>query len=119
MEAGRRDRRIRIEYQGPEVDDGLRSKPGGWLLFSRRWAQFVPLTGSERMAAAENAGSRTLKFRFRKPKSKGPITTAMRLIYREAFHDIISVLDLERDEVEVMCVGRSDADPDSQSDGVD
>lgn len=119
MEAGRRDRRIRIEYPGPEVDDGLRTKLGGWLKLCDRWAEYAPLNGAERVAAAEKAGFTTLKFRFRKPIAVGPISTVHRVVYRSKNYDIISVLELDREDLEVVCVSRSDPDPDSQADGED
>lgn len=117
MNAGQRDRRITIEAIGPAVDDGVRTKPGGWLKLYDRWAQLLPGGGGERAGAGEIAGVGRRQFRFLRSRSKPLPTTAMRLVFDGQLHDIVDVVTVDRHEVEVTCVVRTDADPDGQADG--
>lgn len=117
MQAGRLDRRIRIEEIGLEVDDGLRTKPGGWFKLHECWAELVPLSGAEKMAAGEGAAFRTLKFRIRRPRSVRAIAAKDRLVYDNQVHDIAAAFPVGRDGLEILCVARADADPDSAADG--
>jgi head-tail adaptor len=89
MKAGKLDRRVTIEGMGPATDDGLRVKPGGWFKLYDRWAELTPLTGAERVAAAENAAFETLKFRIRRDQKTILIgAKTNRLIYRGEPFDI-------------------------------
>lgn len=119
MNASQRDRRIRIEAIGPAVDDGVRTKPGGWLKLYDRWSQLMPDIGSERASAGEVAGVGRRRFRFLKSRSQRLPTSADRLVYPidGQIHDIIDVVLVDRDAVEVTCLVRIDADPDGQADG--
>lgn len=110
MKAGKLDRRVTILGMGPATDDGLRVKAGGWFKLYDRWAELTPLTGAERVAAAENAAFETLKFRVRRDQKTiliGPKTN--RLIYRGEPFDIQAVQEVGREALDLLVTGRADA----------
>jgi head-tail adaptor len=81
LKPGDLDHRITIEALGPEVDDGMRVKPGGWFEVGRVFAGVSPLSGGERIAAGENAAFQLQKFRIRRPKAFTITAKQNRLIY--------------------------------------
>jgi SPP1 family predicted phage head-tail adaptor len=111
MQAGRLDRRITIEEIGAATDDGLRSKPGGWLPLIKCFAQLLPLTGAERIAAGENAAFQTQIFRVRRYASVA-ITSKNRIVYGRRVYDIVEVREVDRDGYDLVGVARSDDAPD-------
>jgi head-tail adaptor len=108
--AGRLDRRIIIEVKGPAADDGMRAKPSGWLGVGKRWAGLTPLSGAERVAAAENAAFQTLKFRVRRDSltvTIGP--KSHRVIYRGEPYDVQDVQEVGKSGLDLLVAGRGDA----------
>lgn len=92
--AGKLDRRITIEVIGPATDDGMRSKPGGWLKLCDRWAALMPLTGAERVAAAEKSAVVTQRFRIRRDSSFTPNASAYRIRYAGQIYDLVLVQEV-------------------------
>jgi head-tail adaptor len=115
MRAGQLDRRIAILTVEPAVDDGMRSKPGGWAEIAKRWAALTPLTGAERVVAAENAAVETLKFRVRRDSLTVVIKPGThRIAYLELPYDIEAKLEYGRDGFELLVTGRSDGGEQSE-----
>lgn len=54
MRAGKLDRRVIVERQGPPVDDGYTTLPGQWAPYCTRWASWKPSNGRE---VFENQGN--------------------------------------------------------------
>lgn len=114
--AGRLDRRLKIEVMGPEINDGLGPKPGGWLALCTRWAELTPLSGAERVAAAENAAFETLKFRIRRDsvtEAIGPKTHRVR--YNRRTYDIQGRLEVGKRALDLLVAGRADQTPSDES----
>lgn len=98
-----------IEVKGPSTDDGTRSVTGGWFEAGGRWASLTPLTGAERVAAAENAAVETLKFRVRRDSLTtgiGPGTH--RLQYNDRAYDIQAKQEVEKHAFDLLVTGRAD-----------
>jgi hypothetical protein len=53
MDAGKLDRRVTLQRQGVATDDGFQSVPGAFADLADVWAQFIPLTATERAQAGE------------------------------------------------------------------
>jgi head-tail adaptor len=62
MAAGRRNKLIRIDRSGPEVDDGYTKRPGEWAPFASEWAEVRFGTSSERREAAQEQASVSATF---------------------------------------------------------
>lgn len=54
MNAGKLDRRITIQRQGPPIDDGYTTKPGALANYATRWASWKAANGRETF---ENQGN--------------------------------------------------------------
>jgi head-tail adaptor len=107
--AGRLDRRIIIEAKGPAVDNGLRSEPSGWLECGKRLAEMTPLSGAERVAAAENAAFQTLKFRVRRDSLTATIgPKSHRLLYRDQPYAVQEVQEVGKSALDLLVTGRGD-----------
>lgn len=107
MQAGLLDRTITIEQLAPATDDGMRVKPAGWMLLCTRKAALEPLSGSEKLAAAEKSAFQTLKFRIRRPKFT--IDPKLhRIVYRGLACDIAVVEEVRRDELNLTATARAD-----------
>lgn len=109
IRAGDLDRKIAIEALAPPVDDGMRSKPGGWFGVAERWAALTPLSGAERVAAAENAAFQTLKFRVRRDAVTRSISPkSYRLVYRDETFDVQEVQEVGKSGFDLLVTGRAD-----------
>lgn len=110
MRAGTLDRRIAIEAKGMPVDDGMRSKDGEWEEIGKRWAALTPLSGAERVVAAENAAVATLKFRVRHDSLTAILDPAQhRIVYDGTAYDLKDVSEVGRREgYDLLVTGRAD-----------
>jgi head-tail adaptor len=109
INAGRLDRRITIERLGPKVDNGLRVENGGWFEVCERFAALQPLSGAERVVAAENAAVRTQKFRIRRPASFTLEPGSYRLRYGGLPYDITDVQEVDRGWLDVVGTARAES----------
>lgn len=109
INAGRLDRRITIEKMGPATDDGLRVKEGGWLEVCRRFAALQPLSGAERVVAAENSAMRTQKFRIRRPKAFAIEPKTFRFWYGGLPYNLTDVQEIDRSWLDLIGTTRADA----------
>lgn len=109
MRAGQLDRRISILAVGETVDDGMRSKPGEWAEIAKRFAELTPLSGAERVVAAENAAVETLKFRVRRDSLTDSLNPAdHRIGYRGRSYDLTSKNEVARQGYDLLVTGRAD-----------
>lgn len=111
INAGRLDRRITIERMGPSTDDGLRVKEGDWFEVGKRFAALQPLSGAERVVAAENAAVRTQKFRIRRPKAFNIDPKTHRFWYGGLSYNITDVQEIDRAWLDLVGTARADASP--------
>lgn len=116
LDAGRLDRRIRIERDGLPVHDGLQNVAGAPSVFAERWASVRPGGGRERFASAENAATAPMVFWLRwdrtlDPSAPGGVGTADRIRYPARddgqLYDIKSAVEIGRREgIEIAAVRR-------------
>jgi SPP1 family predicted phage head-tail adaptor len=66
MDAGELDRKITLQRQGADFDNGLGTEPGEWATLASVWAKLMPMSGAERLAALENAAFASVRFLIRK-----------------------------------------------------
>lgn len=110
MRAGAMDRRIAILAIGETVDDGMRAKPGEWVETAKRWAELTPLSGAERVVAAENAAVETLKFRVRRDSLTVTLDPALnRIGYGGRTYDLTDRQEVGRHAFDLLVSGRADA----------
>jgi SPP1 family predicted phage head-tail adaptor len=79
MDAGSLDRRITLQRQGAETDDGFQTVPGDWADLASVWARYVPLTGAERAAASQTEAFGKANFEIRKDTSWADLNAKDRL----------------------------------------
>jgi len=72
IEAGKLDRRIRLERGGQMTHNGFQNVPGPPVVLARPWARWLPGPGDEKFAAAENAATVTGRFRIRWTRALDP-----------------------------------------------
>ena len=112
MDAGELDRRITLQRQGAETDDGYTTLPGAWEDLADVWAKLMPLAGAEKVAALENAGSARRKFKVRKSTAIADLNAKDRIEYpigSENYHDIVDVAPLGRAFLIIDAVARNDS----------
>lgn len=109
MRTGTLDRRITIQAKGPPVDDGMRTKDGEWVEIGNRWAALTPLSGAERVVAAEKEAVSTLKFRVRRDSLTKSLNPALhRIVYLGVAYDLKDVAEFERQGIDLLVEGRAD-----------
>jgi SPP1 family predicted phage head-tail adaptor len=91
MDAGKLDRRVTLQRQGAETDNGYGPVPGAWAELAEVWAEMMPLSGAERIAAAENAAYANVRFRIRKSSTVDSLNASDRLLFDGLAHDIANV----------------------------
>lgn len=108
MDAGKLDRRVTLQRQGAETDDGYQTVPGDWADLADVWAQFLPQTGAERAAAGEVAAYGKARYRFRRDSSWADLNAKDRLIDGSQTFEIVNVTMPERGWLIAECVARAD-----------
>lgn len=113
MRSGTLDTLVRLQRQGPPVDDGLTQVPGPWadLAGGPVWASERSAPGQERLANAENAGSQVTVFRIRWDPALDHLNNRDRLI-REEDGEVFNILGVQRmgrqDGIEISAITRTD-----------
>lgn len=109
MRAGNLNRRIAILAIGASVDDGLRVLPGGWEEIGKRWAELTPLSGAERVVAAEKEAVETLKFRVRRDALTSAIAPGThRIGYGARTYEVQDKQEVALAGFDLVVSGRSD-----------
>jgi len=88
MLAGKLDRRIEIWRKAAGAKNVLGEKAGGFALHLTLWASDQFMTREEKMAAAQDTASRTMKFTVRWSAESAGITTADQLRYGGVAYNI-------------------------------
>jgi head-tail adaptor len=108
MDAGKLDRRVTLQRKGADTDDGYQTVPGDWADLADVWAQFLPLTASERAQAGEMAAFQKARYKFRKDSSWADLDAKDGLVDGSQSFNIVSVTMPERGWMIAECVARAD-----------
>jgi SPP1 family predicted phage head-tail adaptor len=107
MDAGKLDRRVTLQRQGVATDDGFQSQPGAFADLAEVWAQFIPLTATERAQAGETQAYAQARYRIRKDTLWADLNAKDRLVDGRTFN-ITAVNEPDRDWLVIECVARAD-----------
>ena len=108
MDAGQLDRRITLERQGAETDDGYTTVPGEWGTLAEVWAKLMPMSGAERLAALQNAAFANCRFQIRKSTQVADLNAKDRLVFENVAYDIANVRPEGRAFLVIDAVARND-----------
>lgn len=111
MDAGQLDRKITLQRQGADVDNGLGTEPGEWATLATVCARLMPMSGAERLAALENAAFASARFMIRKSSDVEDLNAKDRIEYpvgSEAYHNIVNVREEGRAFLVIDAVARGD-----------
>lgn len=100
MSAGKRDKRVSIERATTTVNDYNEPVPT-WSELTKRWTAIYFGKGSERRQAAMEQGSQTASFVMLSDSITRTITLEDRLNWGGSLWDIVSVLPVNRAEIEI------------------
>lgn len=92
MEAGKLDRKIRIETKSVTLDT-YGQETVTWTTRAEVWAAVMPLRGSELIASAQLTPETMTKFRIR---YRSDILPTDRIVYENKNYDIQYVAELDR-----------------------
>lgn len=107
MDAGKLDRRVTLQRQGAETDDGYSTVPGEFATLATVCAQFLPASAAERAVAGETAAFQRARYRIRSDSLWADLNAKDRLV-DGAEYDIVSVTKPDRGWMVVECVARAD-----------
>lgn len=101
MQAGRLDRRIRLEraIRGPRSASGQPTK--SWTLQAEVWAELVENRGQEGFASNAVAATAELRFRIRYPATLSPLPGPdedFRVVYGGVAYDVVQAPEIGRRE---------------------
>jgi head-tail adaptor len=80
MDAGKLDRRVTLQRQGAESDNGFSTQPGAFGTLATVWARFIPLTGAERAAAAQTEAFGKANYEIREDSSWADLNAKDRVL---------------------------------------
>lgn len=108
MQAGKLDRRVRLE-RFTETRDEYNEPVKTWALLATRWAFYEPLSDGEKFRAGETAANASARFQIRYSPTVADLNPKDRLIFEGVTHDIIRVKELTRREgLEITTAARAD-----------
>lgn len=107
MDAGKLDRRVTLQREGADTDDGFSTVPGSFATLATVWAQFLPLGSAERAQAGETAAYTKARYRIRKDSTWADLNATDRLVDGQTFN-ILGVTEPDRGWLVVECVARGD-----------
>ena len=109
MDAGKLDRRITLQTRS-ESDDGFSTAPGAWSTLATVWAQFIPLSASERAQAGETASFQKARYRFRRDSSWSDVSALNGISDARSGQtfNILGVTEPDRGWLVAECVGRGE-----------
>jgi SPP1 family predicted phage head-tail adaptor len=108
MDAGKFDRRVTLQRQGDEIDDGFSTKPGAFTTLASVWARLIPLTGAERASAGETAAYGKANIEIRKDSSWSDLNAKDRFVLGSQTFNIVNVNEPRRGFLFVEGVARAD-----------
>ncbi len=114
MDAGEFDRKITLQRK-VEADDGFSTSVSDWADIAVVSAKYIPMSGKEMLAAAENAAFANVRFKIRRDNMWSDLNAADRLLYGATTahpnglpHDIVSVREEGRGFYLIDAVARGD-----------
>lgn len=108
MQAGKLDRRIRLE-RFTETRDKANAPVKTWALLATRWASYEPMSDGEKFRASETAANASARFQIRWSQAVSDLNPKDRLIFEGVTHEIIRVKELTRREgLEITTAARAD-----------
>lgn len=110
MDAGKLDRRVELQTRS-ESDDGFSTTTGSWTELATVWAQFIPLSASERAQAGETASFQKARYRFRKDSAWSDLNALNGIVDNHSGQsfNILGVTEPNRGWFVAECVGRGDS----------
>jgi SPP1 family predicted phage head-tail adaptor len=101
MQAGKLDKRVRLERQS-EVQDEAGQPLEKWILVAPVWAEIKDISGREFLAAQASQSAVQTKIRIRYREG---ISASMRAVHGSTVYNIEAALDKtgKRVELELMC----------------
>ncbi|WP_332717347.1 phage head closure protein [Pelagibacterium mangrovi] len=111
MDAGDLDRRITLHKAGePQGEDDFGNPIPGEDINLTRWAEYLPVSDRERLAAMEVSASYTARFRIRWSQAVKSVDPTWRLTFEGRVYDISGVKELGRREgIEITASARAEA----------
>lgn len=110
MKAGKLDRRITVQRQGPAVDDGYTTQPGALTDYCIRWASWKPANGRETFESQGNEAKAGGTFWLRYDGLTSAILATDVVLFEGRTWEIKAVQQLGRREgVELIVVAGDDA----------
>lgn len=108
--AGDLDRRVTLQSLGAAVDDGFRTEPGALEYLCDVWAQFIPLTATERSQAEQTTAALRARYKFRRDSSWSNLNALNGLHDNRTGQDfdISGVSEPQRGWLIAECVARAD-----------
>lgn len=108
MQAGKLDRRIRLE-RATESRDAFNNAIKDWSTLATVWASKQDVRDSERLAAQEVGAEITTRFQIRWSSEVADISPLDRLVYEGKTYDIAAVKEIGRREgLEVTAAARAE-----------
>ena len=108
MEAGKLDRRIRLERIVATRDE-LNSPVEQWLELATVWASKLDVRDSERFASAGVGAEIGTRFQIRHSKAVADLNPKDRLVFDGRAYDIVGVKEIGRREgLEISALARAD-----------
>lgn len=108
MDAGKLDRRVTLQRKSADADDGFQTVPGAWADLADVWAQFLPMSATERAQAGETAAYNKARIRIRKDSSWADLNAKDGFVLAGAEYNISGVTEPDRGWLVVEGVGRGD-----------
>lgn len=101
IDIGQFDQRVQLQARVAGQDAHGQAN-GAWQTVATVWGKVEPLRGREFFAAGQSQSEVEVRVRIR---YRSGITTQMRVLWRDAAHDIISVIEPlgAREQLELMC----------------
>jgi len=96
MKAGRLDRRVRIERDGPPTHDGYQNVPGAPVTVATVAARYQPGAGSERFANSETAATAPAIFEIRWSERARDVSPLDRVEFEGRTYEITRVEEVGR-----------------------
>lgn len=90
MQAGKLDRRIRIE-RFMETRDEFNEPVKAWATLATRWASYEPISDGERFRADQTGATGSARFVIRHSSDVADVNPKDRLIFKGVVHDIVHV----------------------------
>lgn len=108
MQAGKLDRRVRLERFATTLDT-YNEPVKTWATLATRWASYEPLPDGERFRASETAANASARFVIRWSTEVASLNPRDRLIFAGVAHEIVHVKELGRREgIEITTAARAD-----------